>query len=84
MNTQMMKEKLKASTSGSTIPLLRVGDLKLVEIPEVDITRQRRAVDAISLNAQRRKLYEAMLKQCDVLDESIIMTVVEKEAQDNG
>ena len=50
----------------------------------MDITRQRRAVDAISLNAQRRKLYEAMLKQCDVLDESIIMTVVEKEAQDNG
>lgn len=84
LNTQMMKDKLKASTSGSTIPLLRVGDLKLVEIPEVDITKQRKAVDAISLNAQRRKLYEAMLEQCDVLDESIIMTVVEKEVQDNG
>ena len=84
LNTQMMKDKLKASTSGSTIPLLRVGDLKLVEIPEIDITKQRQAVDAISLNAQRRKLYEAMLEQCDVLEESIIMTVIEKEAQDNG
>lgn len=84
LNTQMMKDKLKASTSGSTIPLLRVGDLKLVEIPEIDITKQRKAVEAISLNAQRRKLYGAMLEQCDALDESIIMTVIEKEAQGNG
>lgn len=84
LNTQMMKDKLKASTSGSTIPLLRVGDLKLLEIPEIDIAMQRKVVDAISLNAQRRKLYEAMLDQCDSLDESIIMTVVEKEVQNNG
>ena len=84
LNTQMMKDKLKASTAGSTIPLLRVGDLKLLEIPEIDIAMQRKVVDAISLNAQRRKLYEAMLDQCDSLDESIIMTVVEKEVQNNG
>lgn len=84
LNTQMMRDKLKASTSGSTIPLLRVGDLKLVEIPEIDITTQRKAVEAISLNAKRRKTLEAMLVQCDALDESIVMTVVDKEAANNG
>lgn len=84
LNTQMMRDKLKASTSGSTIPLLRVGDLKLLEIPEIDITTQRKAVEAISLNAQRRKTLEAMLLQCDALDESIVMTVVDKENKNNG
>lgn len=84
LNTQMVKEKLKATTSGSTIPLLRVGDLKLLEIPEIDIEAQQKAVKAISLNSRRKKTYEVMMAQCDALDESIIMTVVEKESKDNG
>lgn len=84
LNTQMVKEKLKATTSGSTIPLLRVGDLKLLEIPEIDIETQQKAVNAISLNSRRKKTYEVMMAQCDALDESIIMTVVEKESKDNG
>lgn len=84
LNTPMMKDKLKSSITGAQIPLLRVGDLKAVDIPDIDIDTQRKAVEALRINAQRRKILTEMLAKCDELDESIVMTVVEQEAQNNG
>lgn len=84
LNTPMMKDKLKSSITGAHIPLLRVGDLKTVVIPEVDIDTQRKAVEALRINAQKRRILTEMLTKCDALDESIVMTVVEQEAQKNG
>lgn len=76
LNTSSVTEMLRKSTSGLTIPLLRVNDLKALQIPDVEYEMQQAAVEILRLNQKKRVILESLLDQCDKLQESVVMKAV--------
>lgn len=79
LNTPSVRAMLRGSTTGLTIPLLRVNDLKALQIPEVDYETQQAVVEVLRLNQKRRGILTELLLQCDKLEESIILDAVKQK-----
>lgn len=78
LNTSEVKDQLRASMAGATVPLLRISDIKQIDIPQVSIEQQERVVTILKLNARKKQILSDMLTQCRQLDTSIVMTAIKK------
>ncbi len=83
LNSSAVKAELKKTTAGATIPLLRVNDIKELPIPAISLDMQIKAVSAVQQIAKKKAILGDMIRQCETLEESVIMTVIEKEALEN-
>lgn len=79
LNIPTVRETLKRSTSGLNVPLLRVNDLKALQIPDVELEVQKAAVEVLKLNQKKRGLLSELLAQCDKLEESVVLNAICRE-----
>lgn len=79
LNIPSVRETLRQSTSGLNVPLLRVNDLKALQIPDVDLEVQKAAVKVLKLNQKKRVLLAELLTQCDKLEESVVVNAICRE-----
>lgn len=79
LNIPTVRETLKRSTSGLNVPLLRVNDLKALQIPDVELEVQKAAVKVLKLNQKKRGLLSELLAQCDKLEESVVLNAICRE-----
>lgn len=79
LNIPTVRETLKRSTSGLNVPLLRVNDLKALQIPDVELEVQKVAVKVLKLNQKKRGLLSELLAQCDKLEESVVLNAICRE-----
>lgn len=79
LNIPSVRETLRRSTSGLNVPLLRVNDLKALQIPDVDLEVQKAAVKVLKLNQKKRRLLTELLIQCDKLEESVVVNAICRE-----
>lgn len=79
LNIPSVRETLRRSTSGLNVPLLRVNDLKALQIPDVDLEVQKAAVKVLKLNQKKRGLLAELLIQCDKLEESVVVNAICRE-----
>lgn len=83
LNTEYAKEKLKAKVAGSTMPMIKISDVKDFEIPEIPVEEQAKIGKAYSLSCQKQDVLRELLDNEQRLIESVVMTVV-KEAINYG
>lgn len=79
LNIPSVRETLRRSTSGLNVPLLRVNDLKALQIPDVDLEVQKAAFKVLKLNQKKRRLLTELLIQCDKLEESVVVNAICRE-----
>lgn len=79
LNTPAVKEQLRASMAGAAVPLLRISDIKQIDIPQVSMEQQEHIVTILKLNARKKQILSDMLIQCRQLDTSIVMTAIKQE-----
>ena len=79
MNTLPAREALRQCTTGMNVPLLRVSDLKALQVPAFELEVQKAAIDVLRLLQKKRVLLSELLVHCDKLAESVVVNAIGRE-----
>lgn len=79
LNTLPAREALRQCTTGMNVPLLRVSDLKALQVPDVELEVQKAAIDVLRLLQKKRVLLSELLVHCDQLAESVVVNAIGRE-----
>ncbi|KUO78022.1 MAG: hypothetical protein APF81_17515 [Desulfosporosinus sp. BRH_c37] len=82
LNTEYVREMLKSKVAGTTMPMIKLSDVKDLEIPNVSLVKQKSLGEAYSLSCQKQDVLREMLDNEQALINSLILNAV-KEAQEN-
>lgn len=77
LNTEYVKNIFKASTQGSTVPLLRVNKIKELQLPDISIEKQEQIAHLWNNNMQKKAILEELLLVNSEMAESIVLTNLE-------
>ena len=80
LNTDYVREMLKAKVAGTTMPMIKLSDVKNLEIPNVPLEKQKSLGEAYSLSCQKQDVLREMLDNEQLLINSVVLNAV-KEAQ---
>lgn len=73
VNSGYIRNVLKSKVSSISIPVLKLGDVKDLEIPVISIEKQELIANAYELSGQKQRLLREMIDNEQVIMESIIM-----------
>ena len=80
LNTEYVREMLKSRVAGTTMPMIKLSDIKDLEIPNVPLAKQKLLGEAYSLSCRKQDVLREMLYNEQILINSVILNAV-KEAQ---
>ena len=80
LNTEYVREILKSKVAGTTMPMIKISDVRDLEIPNVSPEKQKALGEAYSLSCQKQDVLREMLFNEQVLINSVVLNAV-KEAQ---
>lgn len=83
LNTSYARELLKAKVAGSTMPMIKISDVKDFEVPDVPMEKQRELGEAYSLSCKKQSVLRELLINEQKTIEVVVMTAV-KEAISYG
>ncbi|WP_353852898.1 restriction endonuclease subunit S [Dehalobacter restrictus] len=83
LNAEYSREKLKAKVAGSTMPMIKISDVKDFDMPDVPLSVQKNLGEAYSLSCQKQDVLRELLSNEQKLIESVLMNAV-KEAITHG
>ena len=75
----MGKEDMASNLMGSSIQKISVASLKEIEIPMIDIEKQRAITDLIDLWDKEKRVMQDIMQEKDVLYNSLIEEMIENE-----
>lgn len=78
LNAEYSREKLKAKVAGSTMPMIKISDVKDFDIPDVSLRIQKNLGEAYSLSCQKQDVLRELLSNEQKLIESVVMNAVKK------
>ncbi len=82
LNTSYARGLLKAKVAGSTMPMIKISDVKDFEVPDISITKQQTLGEAYSLSCQKQSVLKDLLLNEQKIIENVLMNAV-KEALAN-
>lgn len=82
LNTSYARELLKAKVAGSTMPMIKISDVKDFEVPDISITKQQTLGEAYSLSCHKQSVLKDLLLNEQKIIENVLMNTV-KEALAN-
>ncbi len=82
LNTSYARELLKAKVAGSTMPMIKISDVKDFEVPDISITKQQTLGEAYSLSCHKQSVLKDLLLNEQKIIENVLMNAV-KEALAN-
>lgn len=80
LNTEYVREMLKAKVAGTAMPMIKLSDVKNSGIPNVPLSKQKSLGEAYSLSCQKQDVLREMLYNEQLLINSVILNAV-KESQ---
>lgn len=79
LNTEYMREQLKAKVVGSTMAMIKITDIRKIKCPDISIEKQRELGKAYFLSCQKKETLKKMIEAEDELMTNIILNSI-KEA----
>ncbi|GAB6170848.1 hypothetical protein JCM15765_03260 [Paradesulfitobacterium aromaticivorans] len=79
LNTSYARELLKAKVAGSTMPMIKISDVKEFEVPDIPMKKQCELGEAYSLSCKKQSVLRELLINEQKTIEVVVMTAV-KEA----
>lgn len=79
LNTKHVRELLKASTAGATTPLLKVSELKKLDLPNISLQKQHEIHGLYANNMKKIEILQDLLNVSFEMSESIILCNLEVE-----
>ena len=76
LNTDYVVNQLKAKAAGTTMPMLKIGDIKEVEIPKLPLGKQKQLSEMYSLSCEKQELLQRMSDNEKELVRSLILKSV--------
>lgn len=76
LNTDYVINSLKAKVAGTTMPMLKLGDIKEINIPELPLERQMQISEVYTLSCSKQELLQQLLDNEKELMRSIILKSV--------
>lgn len=80
LNTEYVREILKSKVAGTTMPMIKISDVRDLEIPNVPLEKQKSLGEVYSLSCQKQDVLKEMLYNEQILINSIVLNAI-KEAQ---
>lgn len=80
LNTEYVREMLKSKVAGTTMPMIKLSDVKDLEISNVPLDKQKVLGEAYSLSCQKQDVLKEMLYNEQFLINSIVLNAI-KEAK---
>lgn len=80
INTDYVREVLKSKVAGTTMPMIKLSDVKDLEIPNVPLAKQKTLGKAYALSCQKQDLLREMLYNEQTLINAVILNAI-REAQ---
>lgn len=80
LNTEYVREILKSKVAGTTMPMIKLSDIKNLEIPNLSLEKQKNLGEAYNLSCQKQDVLRELLYNEQVLINSVVLSAV-KEAQ---
>lgn len=84
LESKLGKEKIMLEMRGSSIQKISVSSLRDIEIPELEIGKQRNIEDLINLWKKEQETLETLIKSKEKLYNSIIEEIVERKENDKS
>lgn len=79
LNTDYARELLKATVAGTTIPVLKISDVRQLELPDIELAKQKLIGQAYSISCQKQVVLREILNNEQTLINNIVLNAV-KEA----
>lgn len=79
LNTDYAREMLKSTVAGTTMPMIKISDVRELELPNIEVSKQKILGQAYSLSCQKQDVLREMLSNEQILINNIILNAV-KEA----
>lgn len=79
LESDLGKEIIEPHITGSSIQKISVGSLKKLEIPLINLDKQKAITDLIKLWSKEKKVLQNIMKEKDVLYNNLITEIIEKE-----
>ena len=76
LNTSYARELLKAKVAGSTMPMIKISDVKDFEVPDISITKQQTLGEAYSLSCHKQSVLKDLLLNEQKIIENVLMNTV--------
>lgn len=73
LNTNYVINSLKAKVAGTTMPMIKLGDIKELEVPELSIDQQKQLGEVYSLSCSKQEILQQLLDNEKELIQSIIL-----------
>ncbi|WP_353893744.1 hypothetical protein PRVXH_000505 [Proteinivorax hydrogeniformans] len=80
LNTDYIVELLKSRVSGSVMPMIKIADLKELEIPNISIEKQREVGQAFAISTEKQQVLQQIQENENNIIKSIVVNAV-KEAK---
>ena len=82
LNTSYVRNQLTAKVVGSSRPMIKISDIRALEIPEVSIEDMRDIGEAYILSGRKKEILLEMVQTESMLMENIILASI-KEGMNN-
>ena len=79
LESDMGKKEIELDITGSSIQKISVASLKKLEVPLINLEKQKAIADLIKLWNKEKSIMKDIMKQKDILYENLITDIVEKE-----
>ena len=83
LNSSYVKDQLMAKIVGSTRPMIKITDLRALEIPKIPTEDMRDIGEAYILSGKKKAVLQEMIETENRLMENIVLGSI-KEVKDNG
>lgn len=78
LNTDYVREMLKSKVAGTTMPMIKIGDVRELDLPDIELSKQKILGQAYSLSCQKQEVLREMLDNEKVLINNIILKAVKE------
>lgn len=79
INSSFIKEKIKSKIAGTVRPMVRISDLRIIDIPEVSEEQMNDIGKEYELSLEKRSLLSRMMKiESDIMDNKLLKVIVEE------
>ena len=78
LNTTYTRELLKSKITGATVPILKISDIKDLDIPEVKLETQRLLGEAYQVSISKLKVLRSLIENEELLMENLVLKSVKE------
>lgn len=82
LESDLCREQILLNVAGSSIQKISVNAVRNIDIPEIEIEKQKKIRDLIELWMQEKNIMEMMIDRKEKLYDSIIEEIIEKKGEE--